>query len=88
MMEIRFQVLIYLVVILNSFNCDTTNTESGEPKCCDNTTNQRVFVEFSSNVVQHEYIVQFKNYYQTEARAKYIKAALESSEVICYHRSL
>lgn len=73
-----FKVVFVLVVILNSFNCDTTN---GESKCCANTTDQRIVVEFTSNVVQHEYIVQFKNYYQTEARAKFLKAALDNSEV-------
>lgn len=73
--------IIILVVIINSFNCDTDNG-SGAAKCCANTTDQRVVVEFSSNVVQHEYIVQFKNYYQTESRAKFLRAALDNSEVM------
>ena len=68
-------ILIYLVVILNCFNCDI----SSDPKCCANTTDQQIVVEFSSTVVQHEYIVQFKDYYHTDARKKFLKAALDNS---------
>jgi hypothetical protein len=39
-------------------------------------------MEFASHVVQHEYIVQFKNYYQKEARANFLRAALDNAEVI------
>lgn len=70
---LKISVLILLVI--NSFNCDTSSNDF-DAKCCANTTNQRVSVEFLSNVVHHEYIVQFKNYYQTEARAKFLRAAL------------
>ena len=80
MKNIRFLILI-LVAIFNTFNCNTTNNEV-ESNCCANATDQRVVVEFSSNVVQHEYIVQFKNYYQAEARAKFLRAALDNSNVI------
>lgn len=80
MRTLKFSVLI-LVVIFNSFNCNTPNNNEADPKCCANTTNQRVIVEFSSNVVQHEYIVQFKNYYQKESRAKFLQAALDNIEV-------
>lgn len=75
----KFPILI-LVVIFNSFNCNKANINNDE-KCCTNTTSQNVVVEFSSNVVQYEYIVQFKNYYQTESRAKFLKIALENTEV-------
>lgn len=80
MQSLRIPILI-LVVIFNSFNCDIASSDS-DPKCCANTTNQDVVIEFSSNVVQHEYIVQFKNYYQPDARAKFLKAALDNTEVI------
>lgn len=80
MQKTRFLILI-LVAIFNSVNCNTLSNEV-DPKCCVNTTDQRVIVEFSSNVVQHEYIVQFKNYYQAEARTKFLKAALENTDVI------
>lgn len=80
MRTLEFSVLI-LVVILNSFNCSTPHHNEADPKCCANATNQRVFVEFSSNVVQHEYIVQFTNYYQKESRAKFLQAALDNLAV-------
>jgi hypothetical protein len=77
----KFQILI-LVVIFNSFiNCDITS-ETSNSSCCGNTTDKRVVVEFTSNVVQHEFIVQFKNYYTKDSRAKFLTAALESSQVI------
>lgn len=79
--SLKFPIIILVVILFKSFNCDKTSADSGL-KCCANTTDQRVVVEFSSNVVQHEYIVQFFNYYQTEARAKFLKAALEAAEVI------
>lgn len=78
MRTVKFSILIF--VIFNSFNCDTSNNES-DPKCCANTTNQQVSVEFSSNIVQHDYIVQFKNYYQKDSRAKFLRAALDNTEV-------
>lgn len=74
MKSLEFSVLI-LAVIFNSFECDTINSDINA-KCCANATNKQVAVEFTSNVVQHEYIVQFKHYYQTEARAKFLRAAL------------
>lgn len=80
MKNLRFLILI-LVAILNSFDCNTSNKED-ESNCCLNTTNQRVVVEFSSNVVQHEYIVQFKKYHQADKRAELLKEALEKADVI------
>lgn len=79
MKSLRFLILI-LVAIFNSYNCETTDKEV-DSKCCVNTTDQRVVVEFSTNVVQHEFIVQFTNYYQTEARAKFLRAALDNTDV-------
>ena len=79
MKTLKFPILI--LIIFNALNCDIASSEIAS-KCCANTTNQRVVVDFSSNVVQHEYIVQFKNYYQTESRAKFLRAALDNTEVI------
>lgn len=81
MQSLKFPILILVVILFNSINCDRSN-DSSNVKCCANTTNQQIVVEFSSNVVQHEYIVQFKNYYQTTTRAKFLKAALDNAEVI------
>lgn len=76
----KFTILI-LVVICNLVRCDNDSSDSNSPKCCANTTDQRVVVEFSSNVVQHEYIVQFKDYYQALARAKFLKSAIDNAGV-------
>lgn len=81
MRSLKFPILI-LVVIFNSIKCDTSNSES-DIKCCTNSTDKRVVVDFSSVIVHHEYIVQFKNYYQTVARAKFIRAAFDNTEVNC-----
>lgn len=80
MKSLRFPILI-LVVIFNSFNCDSTS-RGNDSKCCANTTDQQIVVEFNSHVVQHEYIVQFKNYYQKETRANFLRAALDNAGVI------
>jgi hypothetical protein len=77
-------VIICLLNFSSIFHCDTRNNEiddSEEVKCCSNLTNQRVFVEFTTNIVQHEFIIQFKHYYKTETRKKYIFSALDNSKV-------
>lgn len=45
------------------------------------TTAHRIVVEFATNVVQNEYIVQFDGYYKRAAREKYIRTALNGSKV-------
>lgn len=45
------------------------------------TTAHRIVVEFATNVVQNEYIVQFDGYYKRAAREKYIQTALNGSKV-------
>ena len=75
---------VIFFAILNLFNfneCDPTTSRDDDIKCCNNTTNQQILVKFTSNVVEHEYIVQFKNYYKQDSRIKYIKSALDNSEV-------
>ncbi|XP_058830005.1 membrane-bound transcription factor site-1 protease isoform X2 [Topomyia yanbarensis] len=42
---------------------------------------RRLVVEFSTNIVQNEYIVQFNGYYRRAAREKYIQTALNGSKV-------
>ncbi|XP_065085859.1 membrane-bound transcription factor site-1 protease isoform X1 [Ochlerotatus camptorhynchus] len=45
------------------------------------TSAHRIVVEFVTNVVQNEYIVQFDGYYKQAAREKYIQTALNGSKV-------
>lgn len=86
-MKRKLSFLIFFIVILNLFNfnyCDkksSENAENIETKCCRNITNQQIQVEFTSNVVEHEYIVHFKNYYKKDSRSKFIRSALDNSEV-------
>ncbi|CRL02462.1 CLUMA_CG015092, isoform A [Clunio marinus] len=79
MLELKFSILILVVVVFNLINCDISNESAS--KCCANNTNQRVSVEFSSQIVQHEFIVQFKSYYQSEARKNFLKAALDNTKI-------
>ncbi|XP_011631233.1 LOW QUALITY PROTEIN: membrane-bound transcription factor site-1 protease [Pogonomyrmex barbatus] len=37
---------------------------------------QEIQIMFSSNIIENEYIIKFKNYYQASARKNYIRAAL------------
>lgn len=83
-MKKKLNFVIFFAVLLNLFNfnkCDPSTSRDDEIKCCKNTTNQQILVKFTSNVVEHEYIVQFKNYYKKDSRIKYIKSALDNSEV-------
>lgn len=84
-MKKKLSFVIFLASLLISLNfCDTQNgetTTSRDEECCKNATNQQIVVQFTSNVVEHEYIVQFKNYYKQDSRIKYIKSALDNSEV-------
>lgn len=76
----RAFIIFFIIVIINLFNCDTHNGAE-ESKCCQNATNQQIVVEFSSTVVEHEYIVHFIHYYMQETRSNYIKSVLDNSEV-------
>ncbi|KAI4469491.1 peptidase s8 [Holotrichia oblita] len=55
------------------------NVES--PLCCNLTATERLEVEYSSKIVENEYIVTFDGYYKAQARASYINAALNNSGI-------
>lgn len=64
----------------NDFNDFLSNTT-----CCNQTignNTHRVEVEFTTSVVQNEYIVRFDKYYKSQTREKYVKAALNQSQVL------
>jgi hypothetical protein len=88
MFKLKLFPILFLVLIslLNGYNCDKETNEI-DPKCCANVTNQRIVVEFSSNVVSHEFIVQFTNYYQKEARRKFLTAAFDNNDVCTHYLS-
>ncbi|KAF7270742.1 hypothetical protein GWI33_016324 [Rhynchophorus ferrugineus] len=64
---------------------DTVITDSSEgylesPLCC-NLTVEEVEVDYSSKIVENEYIVMFDGYYKNQARAGYINTALNGTGV-------
>lgn len=54
------------------------NLES--PLCC-NLTTEHVELEYSSKIIENEYIVMFDGYYKSQARANYINTALNASGI-------
>lgn len=76
-----FPCLFLVVISLKFLNCDKESDRIEGEKCCANATDQQIIVEFSSNVVSHEYIFQFTNYYQKESRRKFLKAAFDNNNV-------
>lgn len=64
---------------------DTTTDDlnASTTKCCNQTMGQthQVEVEFTTSVVENELIVRFNGYYLPQAREKYLKAALNKSQV-------
>lgn len=83
-MKIKLNYLIVLLFAITFNYCCTQNNEkaeNNEKQCCNDTSNQQIVVEFTSNVVKNEYIVQFKNYYTQDSRNKFIKSALDNIDV-------
>lgn len=52
--------------------------------CCNNSscTTHRVEVQFTTQIIQNEYIVAFDGYYTAKSREDFLKAALNGSKVI------
>lgn len=50
------------------------------PLCC-NLTVEQVEVDYTSKVVENEYIVMFNGYYKNQARANYIQTALNGTGI-------
>lgn len=77
----------------NSINYNNNNNhgdgihERNNNNCCNETitnhkkSGHRVEIQFTSKVVQNEYIVAFNNYYKSTARENYLKSALNNSNV-------
>ena len=92
MVYIKFLRIILLIFCIATFNIGYVYNEVAEKveksenyvkSCCNDTSNSghRVKVEFTSKVVQNEYIVAFNNYYKSAARENYLIAALNNSGV-------
>lgn len=72
--------------------CTATGARSGlkaqmaESVCNTSHPEQRVLLQYSTSVVRNEYIITFKHYYRTNARDKFIKAALKGSGIHNWER--
>jgi hypothetical protein len=60
---------------------NSSSSSNSESDKCINQTVHRIVVEFTSNVVQNEYIVVFDGYFRKKSRENYIRAALGDSQV-------
>ncbi|KAK7082512.1 Membrane-bound transcription factor site-1 protease [Halocaridina rubra] len=50
--------------------------------CSTSKNGQRIKVQYTTSIVENEYIVAFKGYYRQEARQRFIQAALNDSNVV------
>ncbi|KAG5849428.1 hypothetical protein ANANG_G00110290 [Anguilla anguilla] len=64
----------------NSSSSPTPSTPVEPP--CDNCSQVTLKVEFSTSIVNHEYIVVFNGYFSAKARGHFIGSALRSSEAL------
>lgn len=77
-----------IVVVRLSNEGDDPNGFMSTATCCNQTianNTHRVEVEFTTSVVQNEYIVRFDKYYKSNTREKYVKAAFNQSQVNILH---
>lgn len=78
-------IILFLFAFLfkngNNKDHDVTDHNIESPLCCNLTTQEELEVEYSSKVVENEYIVTFDGYYKHNARANYINAALNLSGI-------
>ncbi|XP_022904811.1 membrane-bound transcription factor site-1 protease isoform X2 [Onthophagus taurus] len=80
-----FALYIILTVLFPLFRCEdfytTSENHVESPLCCNLTVTERIDVDYSSKVIENEYIVTFDGYYKSNARASYITAALNNSGI-------
>ncbi|XP_066138498.1 membrane-bound transcription factor site-1 protease isoform X2 [Euwallacea fornicatus] len=82
------QIFVCLYVVsaqgpLNNTEVDPSDSTEGfleSPLCC-NLTVEQVDVDYTSKVVENEYIVMFNGYYKSKARANYIQTALNGTGI-------
>lgn len=70
--------------VINSQNVDYNDIATEDiiesPLCC-NLTTEHVDLDYSSKIVENEYIVMFNGYYKNQARVNYINTALNASGI-------
>lgn len=67
--------LTIFILLFSAISCEISKCNST------NVDQTYIEVEYSTKVVQNEYIVVFNGYYKRTSRANYIKAALSSTDV-------
>ncbi|CAG9770661.1 unnamed protein product [Ceutorhynchus assimilis] len=75
--------VLYLHIFQISTLYDGVEATEGileSPLCC-NLTEEQVEVDYTSRVVENEYIVMFNGYYKNQARAGYIRSALNGTAI-------
>lgn len=75
----QFLKILWFMVFILDVHTGAENTIDS-PQCCKDPP-QLVNVEFTSQIVENEYIVTFNGYYKNKARANYINSALKGSGV-------
>ncbi|CAG9857116.1 unnamed protein product [Phyllotreta striolata] len=68
-------------VISSEYSPENDNDGYIESPICCNLTTERVEVNYTSKIVENEYIVMFNGYYTDEARLNYINTALNTSGI-------
>lgn len=74
---------IHQIITQNEIQKGDSDSSDGileSPLCC-NLTVEQVDVDYSSKIVENEYIVMFNGYYKNQARAAYILTALNGTGV-------
>lgn len=86
MLLLSQHILVHVESLQQQVSSENGNVEdkgATTEKCCNQTsaTTHRVEIEFTTTVIQNEYIVRFKGYYLPRTREKYLTAALNESQV-------
>lgn len=89
-MSVKVFYLVFLQLVLtpslrcfddNAINEVVPDINLESPLCCNFTATERVNIEYTSKIIENEYIVTFNGYYKNQARHNYINTALNSSGV-------
>ncbi|XP_066438330.1 membrane-bound transcription factor site-1 protease isoform X3 [Eleutherodactylus coqui] len=70
--------LVVILLCLKKHQSAQPGNSSHDLKPCNGCSHLTLSVDFSSSVVEHEYIVVFKGYFTANARSKFISSALRS----------
>lgn len=80
-LNLKISVIVLLILCVTFSKTQNENTFS-DP--CSNSTTHRVEVQFSSKIVQNEYIVAFDDYYMQNTRKIYLTAAFSKVSLQSY----